>query len=268
MSRPEIPVSGNGPVADLARELRRLRDLAGRPGYRQLAQQAHFGSTTLAGAASGYARPSKAVAIAFAQACGAADEDLARIADLWEKADRAQRATRRTRDELLIGREVGTRRLQEQGLRRAASGRSVSEPPLPDEDGTAESYVRSLRALRAWAGQPGYKGIVKNAETALQRSPMPPVPRSTMYDAFNPKRTALPALDVVRYIVAGLAPAALGEWTSAWRAVKLREVLSSYDDPVRVRLLSVATADQNGQNRQPDDTILIANLGLTDTLPR
>jgi len=168
--------------------------------------------------------------------------------DLWEKADRAQRATRRTRDELLIGREVGTRRLQEQGLRRAASGRSVSEPPLPDEDGTAESYVRSLRALRAWAGQPGYKGIVKNAETALQRSPMPPVPRSTMYDAFNPKRTALPALDVVRYIVAGLAPAALGEWTSAWRAVKLREVLSSYDDPVRVRLLSVATADQNGQN--------------------
>jgi WD40 repeat protein len=60
----------DGPVAQFAADLRRLRQEAGSPGYRQLARQAHFSVTTLATAAAGRRLPSLAVTIAYVDACG------------------------------------------------------------------------------------------------------------------------------------------------------------------------------------------------------
>ncbi|WP_425353045.1 helix-turn-helix domain-containing protein [Saccharomonospora piscinae] len=52
MGRPERPVDPDaGPVQRFAWELRRLREDAGSPTYRQLARRAHYSATTLSEAA-------------------------------------------------------------------------------------------------------------------------------------------------------------------------------------------------------------------------
>ena len=50
--------------------LRELREHAGRPSYRQLAQLAHYSHTALSQAAAGRCLPSLAVTQAFVRACG------------------------------------------------------------------------------------------------------------------------------------------------------------------------------------------------------
>lgn len=69
--RPEKPVDPEaGPVEKLAWELRRLRERAGRPSYRLLAQRTHYAASTLADAAKGDRLPTLDVVIAYATACG------------------------------------------------------------------------------------------------------------------------------------------------------------------------------------------------------
>ncbi|MBE1489158.1 nSTAND1 domain-containing NTPase [Plantactinospora soyae] len=71
MPRPEKPISGDdGPVQRFAAELRRLREEAGRPGYRELARRAHFAPATLSEAAGGRRFPTLAVTLAYVAACG------------------------------------------------------------------------------------------------------------------------------------------------------------------------------------------------------
>src|SRR5437016_373547 len=71
MPRPERPLDENaGVVPRLAAALRLLREEAGRPGYRQLATQAHYSAATLSEAAAGRKLPSLAVTLAYVRACG------------------------------------------------------------------------------------------------------------------------------------------------------------------------------------------------------
>ncbi|MFI0453808.1 helix-turn-helix domain-containing protein [Actinomadura sp. 6N118] len=72
MGRPERPLDPHaGPVERLAWELRRLREEAGRPSYRELAQRAHFARSSLAEAATGLRFPTLEATLAYATACGA-----------------------------------------------------------------------------------------------------------------------------------------------------------------------------------------------------
>ena len=67
MPRPERPLeTGSDPFLDFARDLRKLRDAAGRPPYRTLAGRAHCSTTTLSQAAAGKRLPS----LAYVRACG------------------------------------------------------------------------------------------------------------------------------------------------------------------------------------------------------
>src|SRR5437764_12891138 len=76
MARRENPLDpAGGPVAEFAAALRKLRQAAGSPGYRQLAQRAHFSAATLAAAAAGQRLPSLEVVLAFAGACGGDREE-------------------------------------------------------------------------------------------------------------------------------------------------------------------------------------------------
>ncbi|MEV0224069.1 WD40 repeat domain-containing protein [Streptomyces sp. NPDC050704] len=59
-----------GPVPRFAAELRALRDSAGKPTYRAMAQRARYGVTALSQAAAGKQLPSRAVALAYVKACG------------------------------------------------------------------------------------------------------------------------------------------------------------------------------------------------------
>ncbi|MGH3243845.1 MAG: helix-turn-helix domain-containing protein [Spirillospora sp.] len=83
-----------GPAERLAWELRRLRDQAGRPSYRELAQHAHFSRSTLAEAATGMRLPTLEATLAYAVACGG---DRAEWERRWHlAADEVERARRRS----------------------------------------------------------------------------------------------------------------------------------------------------------------------------
>lgn len=224
MARPEIPITWDGPAADLARALRRLRGRAGNPDYRALAEKAGYSATTLADAAAGRTRPSQDVTLAYAGACGAGPGDLAEIEVLWAAADKAHKAARardaraRRQARAVQGNPASRHRYHER--------MPVPRPgqPFPDPDGTAAQFTERLRALRAWEGQPSYKEICAGSGFFLPRAGAERwPPRSTVYDALNPRRTTLPSLFVVQVIVAGCS-GPVEEWTTAWRAIKLREI--------------------------------------------
>ncbi|WP_328425615.1 nSTAND1 domain-containing NTPase [Streptomyces sp. NBC_00443] len=59
-----------GPVPRFAAELRALRESAGKPTYRAMAERARYGVTTLSQAAAGKQLPSRAVTLAYVKACG------------------------------------------------------------------------------------------------------------------------------------------------------------------------------------------------------
>src|SRR5437764_15214881 len=69
--RPEKPLEpGDDPLTEFAAELRRLRESAGNPTYRDLARRAHYSAGTLSEAAGGRKLPSLAVTLAYVRACG------------------------------------------------------------------------------------------------------------------------------------------------------------------------------------------------------
>ncbi|MFJ9520979.1 XRE family transcriptional regulator [Kitasatospora sp. NPDC101801] len=84
MGRPEKPLDPDGGrIALLAAGLRELRERAGRPGYRLMAQRVHFSASTLAEAAKGQRLPSLEVTLAYVAACGG---DEAEWRTRWESA--------------------------------------------------------------------------------------------------------------------------------------------------------------------------------------
>ncbi|HUQ56507.1 helix-turn-helix domain-containing protein [Lentzea sp.] len=79
MPRPERPLELDGTaLVEFAVDLRRLRQNAGGPSYRELSGRAGYSSTTLADAAAGRRFPSLEVTLAYVRAC---DGD----AGLWER---------------------------------------------------------------------------------------------------------------------------------------------------------------------------------------
>jgi len=73
-------------VAGFAAQLRELREQAGRPSYRKLAQLAHYSHTALSQAAAGQSLPSLAVTQAFVRACGG---DVEQWSARWREAGQA-----------------------------------------------------------------------------------------------------------------------------------------------------------------------------------
>ncbi|HET9139873.1 helix-turn-helix transcriptional regulator [Actinophytocola sp.] len=72
MPRQEQPLEPDGTVLyEFAAGLRRIRELAGGPTYRELSRRAHYSVAALSEAAAGRKLPSLAVTIAYAGACGA-----------------------------------------------------------------------------------------------------------------------------------------------------------------------------------------------------
>ena len=133
MGRPERPIDPDaGPVADFAFRLRKLRDEAGRPSYRELARRASFSVTVLSEAAGGRSLPTLAVVRGYVRACGGDVgewEEAWRLAAARQQADSARSAPYLglasygvEHGDLFFGREALTRDL----LRRLAAGRFLA----------------------------------------------------------------------------------------------------------------------------------------------
>ncbi|MCD5351322.1 helix-turn-helix transcriptional regulator [Kineosporia mesophila] len=70
MPRHDRPLRPDGsPLINFAADLRRLREKAGKPSYRELAREAHYSSTTLSDAAGGRRLPTLPVVRAYVRAC-------------------------------------------------------------------------------------------------------------------------------------------------------------------------------------------------------
>ncbi|MEG8275805.1 nSTAND1 domain-containing NTPase [Streptomyces sp. AHA2] len=83
MPRGERPLeAGDGPLLEFAAGLRRLRQKAGNPPYRTLAERAHYSISTLSSAASGQRLPTLAVTLAYVRAC---DGDVTEWEHRWRE---------------------------------------------------------------------------------------------------------------------------------------------------------------------------------------
>ncbi|MCX4904354.1 hypothetical protein [Streptomyces sp. NBC_00878] len=84
MPRGERPLDPDGgPLSEFAARLRKLREQAGRPTYRDLARNAHYSIATLSSAAAGRQLPSLAVTLAYVRACGGDEREWKLI---WRRA--------------------------------------------------------------------------------------------------------------------------------------------------------------------------------------
>ncbi|MES4902006.1 MULTISPECIES: XRE family transcriptional regulator [unclassified Streptomyces] len=84
MPRRERPLEpGDGPLVEFAAGLRQLRQKAGNPPYRKLAEQAHYSISTLSSAASGQRLPTLAVTLAYVRAC---EGDVGEWEQRWREA--------------------------------------------------------------------------------------------------------------------------------------------------------------------------------------
>ena len=89
------------------------------------------------------------------------------------------------------------------------------EEPQPQPAHTAAQYIRQLRALRAWAGNPGHKEIARRGGNRRLAA-------SSMYEALSPTRTTLPPLETVTAIVRACAPGSIRDWVTTWQVISLR----------------------------------------------
>jgi len=91
--------------------------------------------------------------------------------------------------------------------------------PLPDDPHDVADFVRALRAVKVWAGDPSLEVIRRRTGVAA----------STLSDAFDPRRRRLPSLDLVRAIVraCGAVPSEIAAWESVWRLLRERARIRS-----------------------------------------
>jgi hypothetical protein len=185
--RPEQPLVTNGPVAQLADELRRMRYRADLT-YGQLAEKTGLSAATLRAAAAGTRRPTWKVTRAFATACGG-DQGTALV--LWTAACRA------------AGREP--------------PGQPPIDPPDPTAAASATDLVGMLKLLRQWADSPSLAELNRRAGG---HNLLPP---STASDMLHSQR--LPRLELMLTFVraCGLEEDRATAWRAAWERVKARE---------------------------------------------
>ena len=129
MARKPRPVDPTaGPVQEFAHDLRMLREKAGNPTYRSLAQSAGFGATTLGEAAGGVRFPSLDVTLAYVGACGG---DTAAWEERWLQVNR------------LLSEPAGA----DQG---ADEDEAVAEPAAPALPADPGSPPRRRRLPTSW----------------------------------------------------------------------------------------------------------------------
>ena len=190
--RPENPLSPDGgPVAELARELRRMRNRADLT-YRELAAKTGRAPSTLTAAADGQRLPSWPVTRAWVQACGGNGNA---VLDLYERA--------RT----IVGRPAPSPDL------------SAGKPPDPAAAATAAELLAQMAQLRVWAGNPSLRTLNRGSGGRLPPTTVSEVLRNMRKNSL-PRRELV--LDYVR--ACGISDDAIREWERAWNVIRSREV--------------------------------------------
>src|SRR5437660_1446235 len=84
--------------------------------------------------------------------------------------------------------------------------------PRPDDTGGVAGFAASLRALKIHVGNPSLNDLAKRSG----------IPRSTLADALNPRRSGVPRLAVVAAFVdaCGVTLQDALVWRQAWQTVQ------------------------------------------------
>ncbi|MEV6780065.1 helix-turn-helix transcriptional regulator [Streptomyces syringium] len=178
MARPESPIDPQAPYATFALQLRKLRKAAGSPTYTTLARRTLYSVPALSQAAAGRKLPSLELTLAYATACGG---DREHWNEQWLIAHHQAAPTAPNAPITAEVRPWSTR------------------PPVPASAETPQEFIACLRELKLWAGNPSLsrlEDIARKGTTGAAR-----LPRSTIGDALNPKRTSLPSAFVIRSLV-------------------------------------------------------------------
>ena len=141
MARKPRPVDPTaGPLQEFAHDLRALREKAGNPTYRSLAQKAGFGATTLGEAAGGVRFPSLDVTLAYVGACSG---DTGAWEERWHQVN-----------QLLSGAAVEDQAPDEPGTEPSASVSPPDAEPDAESDprGSAWVWLRTSWAARVVLG--------------------------------------------------------------------------------------------------------------------
>ena len=192
--RPENPLkTEGGPRAELASELRRMRELAGLT-YKNLSGETQRAPSTLTAAVDGKQLPSWQVVRAWTQACGG---DIDNVRNLYERACT----------------EAG----------RPAPGPDLSggKPPDPATARTAREFLAQMTRLQIWAGNPSLRMLNRRSGGRL--------PPSTISEAR--RRDSLPRRDLVLDYVRACYHARVGhvpdnalrDWERSWNVIKSHE---------------------------------------------
>ncbi|TMR09218.1 helix-turn-helix domain-containing protein [Nonomuraea turkmeniaca] len=231
MARPEKPITWDGPIADLARELRRLRELAGPPipTYAQLAERGTFSRSVLADAAAGYRCPSWEVVIHFVTACGGLPGQEP-WPTLWRHAHAAGQAGDATPRRPARAAPAKSRTSARQATVTAAQ--QGPAPPDPWQAETPQEYRYQLSLLRVWAGVSIPEICRHSGYDDHRRSG---VAYATVHDTLNAKFARMPPLRAVRAIVAA-CEADLDQWVGAWRAISLKQFQQDNPPPASLAL--------------------------------
>jgi hypothetical protein len=119
--------------------------------------------------------------------------------------------------------------------------------PLPDPEraDSVGGFIRELRLLKTWAGEPSLRRLSHDCGLA----------RSTLGDLLSPRRSRLPSLDLVlAYVEAcGVTGERVAAWRAAWRNVHARAVavpVGRSAEAVVPRQLPARTRRFVGRDRQ------------------
>lgn len=87
--------------------------------------------------------------------------------------------------------------------------------PLPQHEMDVADFVRTLRAVKLWGGDPSLEVLSRRTGVAT----------STLSDALNPQRRRLPSLELVRSLVLACGANAIqvAQWERAWRSARGRD---------------------------------------------
>lgn len=142
-----------------------------------------------------------------------------------------------------------------------ASPEPVDDFPLPQDDMDVADFVRGLRSIKFWAGDPSLEVLYRRTGVAT----------STLSDALNPQRRRLPSLELVRSLVRACGANAVqaAQWERAWRSARVRDSRFAAARPLTTRgLLPLAQdwtprqlpSDISGFTGRADALVLLAGI--------
>jgi DNA-binding XRE family transcriptional regulator len=206
VARPQNPVSGTGPAADFARQLRLLREHAGLT-LGQLAAVTGLSAATLSVAQAGRRLPSWKVCAAFVQACRG---DLEDWRERWTNADNLSRVPPALQ---LPG--AGRTMVTPTRTTRTELRPLAGPPPLPVAAETASEFMDCLLRAKIWAGDPPVRELAR----------LTGVPPSTMQDFLRRRGKLPPMAMLVKFLSAcGIDdPSVVAEWIYTWRRLKFAD---------------------------------------------